>query len=214
VQELLTALIKAKGGFQAIPKDKTNPQFKSAGYSSLDAVLAAVEPSLLANDLTIIHHAAEGQYITTLYHKSGESLSSSLPLPSFADPQKMGSYLTYCRRYAITGLLGVCSDEDDDGNASSQPPQARAKALPTTRPAGMPALAHSGASADPDAAIKAELYQQIQGYFKDLDWSPERVKRFVANEFGGKPSAQWTVPNHQEAVDKLAALFEEYGAAR
>jgi hypothetical protein len=40
------------------------------------------------------------------------------------DPQKMGSMITYYRRYTLQSLLGLQA-EDDDGNAAS-------KAKPTT----------------------------------------------------------------------------------
>jgi hypothetical protein len=41
--------------------------------------------------------------------------------PSKADPQGLGSAATYARRYALSAILGIVTDDDDDGNASSQP---------------------------------------------------------------------------------------------
>lgn len=31
------------------------------------------------------------------------------------DPQSLGSSLTYARRYALSAIVGICADEDDDG---------------------------------------------------------------------------------------------------
>ena len=33
--------------------------------------------------------------------------------------QALGSAVTYAKRYALTALLGIAADEDDDGNAAS-----------------------------------------------------------------------------------------------
>ena len=51
--------------------------------------------------------------------KTGQALSSSLTLPEMTDPQKVGSAVTYYRRYTLTSLLALQSEEDDDGNSAS-----------------------------------------------------------------------------------------------
>ncbi len=35
------------------------------------------------------------------------------------DPQGQGSAITYMRRYALSAVLGIRTEEDDDGNAAS-----------------------------------------------------------------------------------------------
>ena len=44
------------------------------------------------------------------------------------NPQKMGSAITYARRYGLCSLLGICGEEDDDGQRAT--PQ---KELPQKR---------------------------------------------------------------------------------
>jgi hypothetical protein len=39
--------------------------------------------------------------------------------PVKADPQAYGSVITYQRRYALSAILGLNTDEDDDGNKAS-----------------------------------------------------------------------------------------------
>jgi hypothetical protein len=59
--------------------------------------------------------------VTKLTHaESGQWQSSLLvmPLPK-ADPQGYGSALTYGRRYGLSALLGIVTEEDDDGEAAS-----------------------------------------------------------------------------------------------
>jgi hypothetical protein len=40
-------------------------------------------------------------------------------LPPHADPQKYGALITYYKRYQIQALLGINTEEDDDGNSVS-----------------------------------------------------------------------------------------------
>jgi len=35
------------------------------------------------------------------------------------NPQYIGSAISYARRYALSAILGLATDEDDDGNAAS-----------------------------------------------------------------------------------------------
>ena len=106
-------------------KDSENPFFKSS-YADLSSILQAVVPVLSANGLAIVQpmKVQDGVTIlsTTLFHESGESLSSEMILPSHADPQKYGSLLSYYKRYQLQALLGVSTkDEDDDANYVSAP---------------------------------------------------------------------------------------------
>ena len=43
-----------------------------------------------------------------------------MELPNLQDPQKLGSAITYFRRYTLQSLLGLQA-EDDDGNKASAP---------------------------------------------------------------------------------------------
>ena len=52
--------------------------------------------------------------------ESGQSVSSCIKLPILTDPQKVGSAITYFRRYSLQSLLALQTD-DDDGNKASQP---------------------------------------------------------------------------------------------
>ena len=47
---------------------------------------------------------------------------SYLALPPITDPQKLGSCITYFRRYTLKSLLSI-SEQDDDGNLASKPPK-------------------------------------------------------------------------------------------
>ena len=135
---LIKALIKARGEFTPVLKDGKNPHFKSR-YATLDSVVEAITPALLNNGLILLQPISQGEdggmvLITQLWHESGERFEFKFVLPQLADLQKMGSAITYARRYSILSLLGIAPEDDDDGNA----------AVPMTtqqRPAQTPATA-------------------------------------------------------------------------
>jgi hypothetical protein len=122
---LATALIAAKLKFKPISKTKTNPHYKSK-YACLDSILDAISDALAASGLLLIQptEIENGTPVlkTILIHApTGDRFESILPLPVLSDPQKLGSALTYYRRYGICNLLAISPDEDDDGRSASTP---------------------------------------------------------------------------------------------
>lgn len=122
LDKLIPALIKAQGELEHAKKDSQNPHFKSK-YADLATVLDTCKEVLKTNNLAITHQResnADGEFlITTLWHSSGQFLSSrSKLMPTKQDPQGFGSAITYARRYDLSALIGLASD-DDDGNAAS-----------------------------------------------------------------------------------------------
>lgn len=124
---VIVALLKAKASFGAIVKDRVNPFHKSK-YATLDSVNKAVDGALIDNGLCIVSKVAateQGTFVIShLVHVSGEFdpewQESVCPLPDTVDSQKLGSAITYARRYNKLALLDIVADEDDDGNASTK----------------------------------------------------------------------------------------------
>lgn len=133
-------IYEALAAFQAeLPKidlDGTNPHFKSK-YATLGNVTKNVFPKLAEHGFSF----TTGSFVDNgvlvldahLLHESGESRSMQFPITE-TNPQKVGSAVTYYRRYALAALTGVVADEDDDGNAASRqsPDEARVEAARTT----------------------------------------------------------------------------------
>ena len=124
VGKLAEALAKAQGIMKPAKMNKVNPFFKSK-YADLESVWDSIREPFSKNGLSVIQTTdvlESGTLIvnTTLLHMSGEWISSSLTLsPTQNTPQGVGSALTYARRYTLSAIAGVCSDEDDDANAAS-----------------------------------------------------------------------------------------------
>lgn len=110
----------------AISKDSTNPFYKSK-YFDINKLLEEVKPILNELGLVLVQALSniDGKPAikTELYNVENAEqyplLSSTTPLPENTDPQKMGSTITYYRRYAIQTMLCLQA-EDDDGNLASK----------------------------------------------------------------------------------------------
>jgi len=106
----------------SIVKSSVNPHFKSK-FANLNEVLDKVKAPLNELGVVIIQAPTKDGLLTTLVdtETEGEELSQIqgfLPFVDMANPQKIGSNLTYYRRYALVTMLGL-EDEDDDGNVAS-----------------------------------------------------------------------------------------------
>ena len=135
VAALAAALAAAQGEFKAVPKKAENPFFKSK-YADLPSVVLAASEILAKHGLSVSQMPDfDGEHdllTTTVMHSSGEWVEASARLHlAKDDPQGQGSAITYARRYAFSGALGIVTDEDDDGEAATH---AR-EATPTTRTA-------------------------------------------------------------------------------
>lgn len=124
VGKLFESLAKAQGKIESALKDKKNPFFKSS-YADLTSIWDACRSPLSENGLAIIQTVegtkAEPFLVTWLGHASGEWIKSKLPLLVMKqDPQALGSAITYARRYALSAIVGVCSDDDDGEKAMAR----------------------------------------------------------------------------------------------
>lgn len=133
MKALATALVKAQASIEGAKKDSTNPHFKNK-YADLGAVWDACRESLHSNGFSVVQYGtvteAGAALVTKLLHESGESIEGLTPLlNSKGDMQGLGSAWTYARRYGLAAIVGVCP-EDDDANAASEKPQARAAVAP------------------------------------------------------------------------------------
>jgi hypothetical protein len=122
IAELAKALLLFQINVKTIGFDASNPFFKSK-YATLTQLVTMSKEALIKSGLSVSQLCEdEGAVTTILMHNSGEFLSSKLTLkPTKDDPQGRGSCITYSRRYAYAAILGLVSDDDDDGNHASMP---------------------------------------------------------------------------------------------
>ena len=164
IAKLAEAIAKAQSQMRPVKKDTINPFFGKK-YADLASVWDSMGP-FFANGIAITQSAYTPErpgYVgieTQLTHISGEWKRERLELPVVKqDPQGFGSALTYCRRYSLM-MTGVVTEEDDDGNAASQPQAAPAKAY----------TAHKATAAKKIAELKTEGLKKTSDATPPLDW--------------------------------------------
>ncbi len=118
-----------------ITKDTMNSLFNKK-YADLADITAIVNPILAKNGLSVVQVPVGTEtLITMLLHSSGQYIKSTSELHCLdsvirrgqngndvrgVTPQAYGSALTYQRRYALSAILSLCIDEDDDGNRAQR----------------------------------------------------------------------------------------------
>jgi hypothetical protein len=113
-------ILEIKKQIGNLSKNSENPFFKSA-YLDLTELLNHVEPLLWEQDLVLVQPIIDNRVCSTILDTDGKTLlESSIELPDIKDPQKLGSAITYYRRYTLKSLLAI-AEVDDDGNKASQP---------------------------------------------------------------------------------------------
>ena len=119
-------LADAKAEIGAISKDSTNPFYKSK-YFDINNLLAHVEPILLKHGLLCLQPIIDGKVVTQIIDiETGNDEVAEMKLPELNDPQKLGSAITYYRRYTLASLLALQA-EDDDANSAKPKPQTKPK---------------------------------------------------------------------------------------
>lgn len=122
--ETVTEIIKALSNFQGeaptIEKTKSVSMNTRSGYkikynyADIADVMASIKVLLKNNGLFVTHSHQMTKFVTTIYHTSGEWIRSSIPFEQSGDEKAMGGKTTYYRRYALSSLLGLVTDDDVD----------------------------------------------------------------------------------------------------
>jgi hypothetical protein len=216
INELAAALAKAQSEFPVILKEKQGKikgQSKSGNdyeytykYADIAAVLKAVIPCLAKNDIVAIQPTVTedgGVYVhTRLIHKSGQWIESTYPVCGVSgDHQKMGAALTYARRYALSSMVGVASDDDVDGEGTGDLP-------PPKHPRNKPEPRFSRAT---DAQTDNEVEQVIRlfGMVKTAEnlgdlWKSARVQALVK---AGGPEAERVIAAKDQRKAELSSVL-------
>ncbi|MGG1571621.1 ERF family protein [Fictibacillus sp. NRS-1165] len=132
IGEIAKALAKFQGEVKN-PKRTNKNDYYNSSYAPLDEVINTGKLPLSKYGLSYVqspkHEDGYVSLTTLLMHESGEWLESEpLRLPAWKDKkngdkelnaQTVGIGVTYGRRYQLESMLGLSSEEDDDGNGIS-----------------------------------------------------------------------------------------------
>lgn len=141
MNELFAALCKAQVIMKPAIFNKTNPHLKNR-YADFTSCMDACRQPLASNGLALLQftETENGEIFlcTMLGHTSGQWIKSKFPLiTAKKDSQGYGAAMTYAKRYTLSSMIGLVSDDDDDdgetsvgrGNCSNKPVQ-QEKATP------------------------------------------------------------------------------------
>lgn len=192
IKELATALAKVQASIQPASKNATNPHFRSK-YADLGAIWDACRKPLADNGLSVVQmptDSTDGRVALTtmLLHTSGEYISATCSTRLQQDSaQGVGSALTYLRRYALAAMVGIVADEDDDGNAASQPQQRSAQ--PTN------GNGHSGKASEKQIKMLFAIWNN-GGY-------DGRLQDWIKESYGCESVSDLTMKDASAAIEAL-----------
>jgi len=93
-------------------------------YTDLGGILEEAKAVLGKHQISIHQNAYTTDGFVTVetmfLHSSGEWMKSSpLQVKANADMKELGGQITYMKRYSLSAMLGIATEEDDDGNLGS-----------------------------------------------------------------------------------------------
>ena len=183
ISELATALCNVQAALEPARFNAVNPFFKSK-YADLNSVYDACRHLLADNGLSLaqfpsappVEYGPSVGLTSRLMHQSGEWLEDTMVIPlAKASAQDFGSALTYGRRYALSAILGIVTDEDDDAN-QAQPARQNG---------------HKKTVSATQQKPSAELMKQFHGLGKEAygpDWDEKRSD-LVEHVTGGRTTS-------------------------
>ena len=125
IVELSKALAKFQEEVKQPLKDKNNPFFKSK-YVPLENVVEAITDVAPKNGLSFVQWALNDEngrvgVATMLMHESGEWIEfDAVHMKADKETaQGAGALISYLKRYSLSAVFGITSDQDDDGNGAS-----------------------------------------------------------------------------------------------
>lgn len=147
----------------------------------------------------------------TLYHSSGESIRSELPVDitqknrSGSREQAQGSAMTYARRYLLLGIYGLANDdEDDDGDSTTS----NGASADLDKAAADLAASMNNTPA-PEAPVPKERMgdqltsEEVDECKRIIKSSPDIKAAFKAEFFAEAPKLLLTMLKHKTHLDFL-----------
>jgi hypothetical protein len=198
-ENLPSALSQAQAEMLEVKESGYNPHFKS-NFSTLTDLIRASRPALTKYGLSITQypHSQDGvtYLVTKMLHASGEAIVGQVAiyLKDHTDIQKLGSAISYLKRYAYAAICGLSTSEsDDDGNSLSEQQQPRQSYTPQ----------QNNASA-------SEFISSKQAYFlKQVMAKSEGLEQKVLQAYGIASMEQFPWKKVKELKEKLGIVDED-----
>lgn len=125
-------ILKIQSEIGVLVKTETNPFYKSK-YMDINGLLEQLLPLLERHKVVVsqplgVHDGKNTLETIVVDAENNETLAHGMIyLPDIQDPQKMGSAITYYRRYSLQSLFLLRAEDDDANNASGNVKKPEAK---------------------------------------------------------------------------------------
>ena len=127
---------------------------------------------------------------TALLHSSGQWISGQLLIIPVKDtPQGIGSALTYARRYSLSAIVGIATEDDDGEGAMNRPVEKKREKVE--------------AKDEPDKTRKGRLNRLLRSA-KTQGYGLEQISAYLPVKYGVKTSKELT----EEQIMELTLLIE------
>lgn len=212
-----TALMEARKAFKSPAKTKTNPAF-STQYAGLDDLLAANDQALTDNGFiplaTTVTSEAAFTLTICLQHVDGGWVEGDLAMPVAKTPQGVGTALTYARRYLLSAMLGVASEEDTDGHDQTAPPPRRAPAARKQAQGGARPPKADSAAPGGQTTYRSPQEAVMRGVLDGMDEQQAKETRKAFKEKFGVTLSGLEKERHQEAAEWMSDYLAEQASAQ
>ena len=178
------AIAKAQGELKQ-PKFNRSVNYGATkfNYADLNECLSVALPVLSKHGISLTQLEWNGELITIL-QKANQWIKAVTKLPQVAKMQDKGSALTYTKRYALTAMLGMSAEDDDDANIIDQTnklpdfhvtPKQKPKAIEYVEPSVAQAI----------RACKSREDLQLL-YSQHVDWKNDTVIKKAMAEYANE----------------------------
>ena len=146
IKELAKAMLQVQQQLSPAQKDRENT-YTNSRYATLGSVMETCSKILISHGIWVTQYPVPVEtghlgLVTKLIHAESGQWQSSLMMMPLAnnDPQGYGSAITYARRYALSALVGIITENDDDAESAcnrgngKQPQQGKSQKAPSQFP--------------------------------------------------------------------------------
>jgi hypothetical protein len=217
-------------------------------YASYEDIVKVAKPILTAHGFSFAFKSEVRDKVITikceLYHESGHVESTEVSLPildtgNMNQAQTIGALVTYAKRYSLSLLLGLATEEDVDANedveikdnaivlrqeqASSQPQTSKWETQQTTSrwepmKNGNKTLTEANEKIEDEEYVerrrlRIEVAQLLKDHFpnKKTTEREEIWQNFLQTHYGVTTSKALDVKQLREAVETLKKELQQYG---
>jgi hypothetical protein len=131
--EFVKALAQFQGAVGNITRDASGMVgHRSYNYSTLGQIMSVIRAPLSESGLAVVQVFDDQRLTTRLLHADGEIVSSMTLNLQGLNPQQAGAVISYFRRYQLSSLLCLATEEDTDAADVGEPVNGKASKLAST----------------------------------------------------------------------------------